>query len=155
MKAAVQAIHFHYLVPSFHFPDRSRLKSFLANQLQKEGIDIDTINYIFCDDTYLLQINQQYLKHDTLTDIITFELSPKSQPLLSDIYISVERVKENAAIFKTSFRKELHRVIFHGALHLAGYKDKKKEDQVKMREKENEWLTKYFVPRKTVSKRNM
>lgn len=151
MKQALEAIHFHYLVPSFHFPNRNHLKTFLFSQLLKEDKEIEAINYIFCDDDYLLSINQQYLRHDTLTDIVTFELSVKDQPLLSDIYISVERIKENASIFNVSFNKELHRVVFHGALHLAGYKDKKKNDQKIMRRKENEWLELYFVPRSTVS----
>jgi rRNA maturation RNase YbeY len=152
MKEALMAIHFHYLVPPFHFSNRSGLKRFLYKQLKVEGKSIDTINYIFCDDAYLLQINQQYLKHDTLTDIITFELSPKTQPLLADIYISVERVRENASLFQTSFNKEIHRVIFHGALHLAGYKDKTSNDQTQMRIKENDWINRYFVPRSTVSR---
>lgn len=151
MKDALQVIHFHYLVPMFHFPNRTKLKSFLLKQLKKEGKVVETINFIFCDDAYLLNFNQQYLNHDTLTDIITFELSPKSQPLVSDVYISVERVKDNAAHFNTGFSKELHRVIFHGCLHLAGYKDKTKSDQISMQTKENEWLDKYYVPRSTVS----
>lgn len=151
MKEALQAIQFHYLVSPFHFNNRTGLKEFVYSQLIQEGKQIESINYIFCDDAYLLQMNQQYLKHDTLTDIITFELSPKTQPLVSDIYISVERVRENASLFKTSFTKELHRVIFHGALHLAGYKDKTSKDQSLMRAQENDWLTHYFVPRNTVS----
>lgn len=151
MKEALQAIHFHYLVTPFHFANRTTLKHFIYTQLTKEGKGIETINYIFCDDDYLLQMNQQYLKHDTLTDIITFELSPKTQPLLADIYISVERVRENASLFQSGFNKELHRVIFHGALHLAGYKDKNPNDQSIMRGKENDWLNRYFVPRNTVS----
>ncbi|HEV7332651.1 MAG TPA: rRNA maturation RNase YbeY [Flavisolibacter sp.] len=151
MKDTLQVIHFHYLVPPFHFPNRKKLKLFLFQQLKDEGKDVEAVNFIFCDDAYLLQINMQYLKHDTLTDIITFELSPKSHPLLSDIYISIERIRDNAKRYKTNFHHELHRVIFHGALHLAGYKDKKKQDQELMREKENQWLRKYFVPRNTVS----
>jgi probable rRNA maturation factor len=154
MKDAVQAIQFHYMVPSFYFPRRSSLKTFIYKQLMAEGKEIEAINYIFCDDAYLLQMNQQYLEHDTLTDIITFELSAQRQPLLSDIFISVERVRENASLFHTSFSKELHRVIFHGALHLAGYKDKKHKEQTRMREKENEWMSRYYVPQETVPIRN-
>jgi rRNA maturation RNase YbeY len=144
-------IHFHYLYKGFYFPDRKRLKAFLLFQLKKERREVQTINYIFCDDDYLSQMNQQYLNHDTLTDIITFELSTKGQPLLSDIYISVERVKENAAAFGVPFSSELKRVIFHGALHLTGYKDKKKTDQAIMRKKEEEWFSAYVVSRNTVS----
>lgn len=94
-------------------------------------------------------MNKQYLNHDTLTDIITFELSPKETPLTSDIYISIDRIKENAKDFHTSFTNELHRVIFHGALHLSGYKDKTKEQAQLMRSKEEEYLKKYLVPRGT------
>jgi rRNA maturation RNase YbeY len=116
----------------------------------KEGKQVDTINFIFCTDQYLLGLNKKHLNHDTLTDIITFEYNPPGQALLSDIYISVERVKENALVFKTSFSRELHRVIFHGVLHLCGYKDKKPEESKLMRLKEEEYLKKWFVPRGTV-----
>ena len=153
MKKVPQNISFHYLVPPFAFPNRNEIKDFLLKQLKKEGKTVEAINYIFCDDDYLLQMNQQYLEHDTFTDIITFELSPKGQPLVSDIYISVERVKENAATFKTRFTEELLRVIFHGALHLAGYKDKTTEQSDLMRRMENEWLERYTVSRGTQQKK--
>jgi rRNA maturation RNase YbeY len=94
-------------------------------------------------------LNKTHLNHDTYTDIITFELSPKNEALIADIYISVERVKENAQSFTTSFQKELHRVIFHGALHLCGYKDKSKKQSQLMRFKEEENLILYFVSRET------
>jgi probable rRNA maturation factor len=143
----VQAIHFHYLVEPFFFPRRRPLKAFLARQLVSAGKEIETINYIFCEDDYLLKVNQDYLNHNYFTDIITFELSSKAQPLLSDIYISIDRIKENASHYTSSFKSELHRVIFHGALHLLGYKDKTDRDAKTMREKEDEWLAAYFVPR--------
>lgn len=149
MKKTEQKISFHYLVSPFHFPERNRLKEFLAKKIEMEGREVETINYIFCDDDYLLQMNQQYLKHDTLTDIITFELSPKGQPVVSDIYISVVRVKDNAKHFKVSFLDELLRVVFHGALHLIGYKDKSKEQLLVMRGKEDEYLKDYRVSRGT------
>jgi len=149
MRKENAAIHFHYLTKAFNFKNRTHLKSFLKTTAKKEGKTINTINYIFCDDNYLLSINQQYLNHDTLTDIITFELSGKKEPLLSDIYISVDRVKENASIYNTTFTHELHRVIFHGLLHLCGYKDKTKKDAELMRSKEAYYLNKYFVPRGT------
>jgi rRNA maturation RNase YbeY len=144
MTKGIQKIAFHYLVPPFYFPNREKLKAFLIRQLRKDGKDVEVINYVFCDDAYLLEINKQYLNHDTLTDIITFELSPKSQPLVADIYISVERIKENASIYKSFFIRELHRVIFHGALHLIGYKDKSNDQAKKMREKEEEYLAIFF-----------
>ena len=123
---------------------------FLKRLCMKEGKQVDTINFIFCTDQYLLELNKKHLNHDTLTDIITFEYNPPGQALLSDIYISIERVKENALVFKTSFSRELHRVIFHGVLHLCGYKDKKPEESKLMRFKEEEYLQKWFVPRGTV-----
>ncbi|HUC80519.1 MAG TPA: rRNA maturation RNase YbeY [Flavisolibacter sp.] len=147
-----QHIQFHFVVPPFHFPNRTALKQFLTKQFKGEGKEVEAINYIFCDDSYLLQINQQYLQHDTYTDIITFELSPKAHPLVSDIYISVERVKENAVSHRVSFKNELHRVIFHGALHLCGLTDKTKEQAATMRQREDEWLGKYLVPRGTALK---
>lgn len=151
MKKALQKIKFHYLYDRFHFPERNKLKAFLSKQLKKEGKSIEAINYIFCDDNYLLQINKQYLSHDNLTDIITFELSPKEQPLLSDIYISIDRIKENAKVFNVAFLEELRRVMFHGVLHLAGYKDKNEEDEKLMRRKEDEYLELFNVSRRTVS----
>lgn len=123
---------------------------FLKRLCMKEGKQVDTINFIFCTDQYLLELNKKHLNHDTLTDIITFEYNPPGQALLSDIYISIERVRENAVVFKTSFSRELHRVIFHGVLHLCGYKDKKPEESKLMRFKEEEYLQKWFVPRGTV-----
>jgi probable rRNA maturation factor len=101
------------------------------------------LSYVFCTDDFLLEMNKRYLAHDTLTDIITFDLSENSLALTGDIYISAERVRENAALFGAGYQDELHRVIFHGALHLCGFKDKKDADRKIMREKENECLEKY------------
>lgn len=101
------------------------------------------IDYIFCTDAYLLELNQQFLDHDTFTDIITFDLSDNEQELKSEIYISVERVVENAQKFGVTTEHELLRVIFHGMLHLCGYKDKTEEEEALMRTKENETLEAY------------
>lgn len=103
-----------------------------------------SLDYIFCDDAYLLSINQQFLNHDTLTDIITFDLSEHADELKGEIYISIERVKENADKYKVAYQDELHRVIFHGALHLCGYKDKAPADAKKMRSMEDKCLKEYF-----------
>lgn len=146
----VERIQFHYLIKGFHLSNRTKLKRFVQKLIQLEGRKIEHINYIFCPDKYLLELNKKYLKHNTLTDIITFEFSSSGQPLLSDIYISIERVRENAKNFKSSFNQELHRVIFHGALHLAGYKDKSKNDIKQMRIREEDYLHKYFVSRETI-----
>ena len=151
MKEAEQKIRFNYLYADFRFSNRRKLKTFLFKILQTEGKEVEDINYIFCNDAYLLQLNKQYLNHDTLTDIITFELSPKGRPLLSDIFISIERVKENTKLYKTTFEKELLRVIIHGALHLAGYKDKTQEQKKQMRGKEEEYILQFNVSRNTVS----
>lgn len=138
-------IRFHFLTEGFSLTHRGRLKEFLLELCRKEGQKVEAINYIFCDDPYLLEINKTYLKHDTYTDIVTFQLSGKNEPLLADIYISVERIKENAGNFEVSFRSELHRVIFHGALHLCGYKDKSSSQAQEMRDKENKYLDSYFT----------
>lgn len=137
-------IHFHYLVSPFYFPDRREFKTFLLRLCKQEGFAVEEINYIFCTDEYLLDINQRFLNHDTFTDIITFEYSSGSEPLQSDIYISVERVRENATTYGTSFRRELSRVIIHGALHLCGFKDKSKKDARVMREMEDRYLRQMF-----------
>ena len=150
-KAGTEKIYFHFLYRPFNFPNRSKLKTFLVRRLKKEGKTIEAINYIFCTDEYLMEINRQFLDHHTYTDIITFELSHKEQPLLADIYISIDRIKDNAATFRTTFKRELHRVIFHGALHLMGFKDKKKEDADVMKMMEEKFLNRYFVSRNTVS----
>lgn len=101
-----------------------------------------SLNYIFCTDAYLLNINQQYLNHDTYTDIITFDLSEDDR-LIGEIYISTERVEENAGTFGNTYADELNRVIFHGCLHLCGFKDKSPEEEQEMREKENECMAAY------------
>ena len=151
MQKDIEKIRFHFLVAPFHFPNRTKLKAFLLNQLRIEKKRAEAINYIFCNDKYLLDINRQYLNHDTYTDIVTFELSAKGKELLADIYISIDRVRENANLFNCPISKELHRVIFHGALHLAGYKDKTKEQAEQMRRMEDKWLTHYLVSRGTTS----
>lgn len=144
-KYVIHKIKFHFLLKPFHLNNRSTLKIFLLNYFKKKGKKVEAINYIFCTDDYLLGLHTSFLKHDTYTDIITFELSHKSQPLLSDIYISIDRVRDNAQKFQTSFRWELHRVIFHGALHLCGYTDKKKSDANIMRRNEEIFLRSYFI----------
>jgi probable rRNA maturation factor len=125
--------------------NKRKLSAFLDKLMQKHKKEVKKtqISYIFCNDDYLLQMNKEYLDHDTLTDIITFDLSDAKDQLIGEIYISVERVKENAEKFGVSYSDELHRVIFHGALHLCGFKDKKEADQKVMRENENECLEKY------------
>lgn len=154
MASYTNQIQFHFLVPRFYFPDRNLLKRFIVGQLKKEGKKPEAINYVFCDDAYLLEINRQYLDHNTYTDIITFDLSPKGHPLIADIYISIERVRDNAGKLAIPFKSELHRVIFHGVLHLCGYKDKTKAEAILMRTKEEEWLGKYAVSCETPKRKD-
>lgn len=106
---------------------------------------MEEVNYIFCSDDYLLDINRTHLKHDTYTDIITFEYNEPGDPVISDIYISIDRVRENASLFHSSFQRELNRVIIHGALHLCGHKDKTDQAAQKMRKLEDDYLDKIFL----------
>jgi probable rRNA maturation factor len=116
------------------------LSSVIVSENKKEG----DINYIFCDDDYLVGINQQYLNHDTLTDIISFDYSVGNE-LHGDVFVSVERVRENASDFEVTFEEELLRVMVHGILHYCGYKDKSNEDEILMRQKENEKIQLFHV----------
>jgi probable rRNA maturation factor len=125
---------------------RNRLKSFLASTAESSKRPLGSLNIIFCSDEHLLGINRDFLQHDYYTDIITFDLSASSKaPLEAELYISVDRVKENAITLGQPFYRELHRVIFHGLLHLLGYKDKQKKDKALMREMEERLLGEYFL----------
>lgn len=134
---------FFFETKGFTLENRTVLKQQIEELFRKEGKKLESLNYIFCSDKRLLEINQQYLQHDYYTDIITFDLSAGTATL-GEIYISIDRVRDNAKTLGTSFRSELHRVIFHGALHLCGYGDKKKEEVKIMRSREDYWLTRYF-----------
>ena len=125
-----------------HLANRTQLKKYIQFIFKKEGEKLESLNYIFCTDKALLEINQQFLQHDLYTDIITFDLS-ESDAVRAEIYISVDRVKQNAIHLGFSFKSELHRVIFHGVLHLCGYKDKSKGDIKKMRSKEEFYINRY------------
>lgn len=135
----------------FNFPEkislanRVALKKFILLIFRKEKRRAGTINYVFCSDQYLLSINQTFLQHNYFTDIITFNLSaPGSAVIDAEIYISVDTVRDNARRFSTTITKELHRVIFHGVLHLCGYKDKTVKDQALMTNKEDFYLNQYL-----------
>lgn len=123
---------------------RTALKAFLEKQIRKEGIVIEALQYVFCSDKYLLDINKQFLNHDYYTDIISFDLSEQKGLLIGDVYISIDRVKENAKTQGNVYMHELLRVIFHGALHFCGYKDKKPGDVKLMRAMEDKWLKAYL-----------
>lgn len=125
--------------------ERNRLRLFLKSLFKKEGKKAESLSYVFCSDDYLLLINKQFLQHDYYTDIITFNLAENNRaPVVGDIYISVDRVRENAKSLGISFKEEIHRVVFHGALHLCGYKDKTPRHSREMRAKENYYLNEYF-----------
>jgi probable rRNA maturation factor len=122
--------------------NRNILKKYIQSVFKKEGKKLDSLNFIFCSDMVLLKINRKYLKHDLYTDIITFDLS-EIDAIRGEIYISIDRVRENAIKFGISFKSELHRVIFHGVLHLCGYNDKTRSEMKTIREKEDNYLNKY------------
>jgi len=137
-------IQFFYTQQTSVLTQKKRLKSFLLEKSILHGRPISGLQIIFCSDDYLLKINQDFLSHDYYTDIITFDLGSKgSECIEGEIYISLDRVKDNANLHGVSYNKELHRVIFHGVLHLLGFKDKKKADQLKMRGMEDEFLSHY------------
>ena len=126
---------------SFKFPRPRKTKLWIKEVIRKEKRELIHLNYIFCSDPYLLSINEQYLKHKTLTDIITFDHSEGAGVIEGDIFISVERVLANAAALKTDVEEELCRVVIHGVLHLIGYSDKKPTEKLLMRKKENAYLS--------------
>lgn len=136
-------ISFHYETNFELFSEKS-YKYWISKVVASESKELDEINYIFCDDNYLLKINQDYLNHDTYTDIISFDYS-KGNILSGDIFISVERVRDNAQDFGVLFEEELRRVMAHGVLHYCGYKDKTEADQKLMRQKENEKIKMFHV----------
>lgn len=127
----------------FTIKEKQKVREWIGITIKNEGFArVAELNFIFCSDDYLLNINKQYLNHDTYTDIVTFDSSEEEAVISGDIFISVERICENAGKFNVSERDELHRVIIHGVLHLCGYYDKKKQDKDRMTEKENEYLYK-------------
>lgn len=125
---------------SFKLNGKLKLKKWIRETINAEGYKLNELNYILCSDDYLLKINQQYLDHDTYTDIITFDNSEVEQEITGDIFISIERIKENAEKFGVTTIHELQRVLIHGALHLCGYKDKKPADKKLMTKKEDFYL---------------
>ncbi|NGF55872.1 rRNA maturation RNase YbeY [Parapusillimonas sp. SGNA-6] len=127
----------------FTLAQKQKIREWINKTVIEEGFKrVSELNFIFCSDDYLLDINKQYLQHDTYTDIVTFDSSENEDVIAGDIFISVDRVRDNAQKFKVSEKDELHRVIIHGVLHLCGYRDKKKEDKEMMTAKENTYLAK-------------
>lgn len=127
-------------VGKFQLDEGDNISNWIQYVLDEEGKDLGEINYIFCDDDYLLEINRKELKHNTLTDIISFDFT-LGTVVSGDIYISFERVKDNAEQIGVDFRDELHRVMVHGVLHYCGYGDKSAEEKREMRKKEDYYLS--------------
>jgi len=126
---------------NFKFKGKKILTNWIKNIIEAQNYKLGTINYIFVDDNEILRINQQYLSHNYYTDIITFNYN-KENKINSDIYISIERVKDNSIQFKTDFKEEFLRVVIHGILHLLGYNDSTNEEKLRMREIENTQIQK-------------
>ena len=138
------AVNFFFHNTSNLLKARKRLKLFIIKLFELEKKQLGSLTYVFCSDEYLLNINKEFLQHNFYTDIITFNLS--SATLIDgEIYISAERIKENSKHWKVSIEEELHRVIFHGALHLCGYNDKTVADKATMKEMENKYLKLYLT----------
>ena len=133
-------INFHFQSVSFKIANKRRLKKHTANIFNSEKKSLKCLNIIFCTDKYLLKINKKYLHHNYYTDVITFDLSRNRKEIIGEIYISVDRVRENSVDYNKTFRKELNTVIIHGALHLCGYNDRTSKDVKRIRRAENFYL---------------
>ena len=133
-------INFHTEEIDFKVLNPIKTKRWLKSVIESEGFELLEINYIFCNDKYLHKINVEYLEHDTLTDIITFDNSEEDQLIEGDIFVSIERIIDNTQDFNTTFEQEFKRVIVHGVLHLCGYFDKTDEDEKQMRDKEDYYI---------------
>ena len=140
----MKKIQFHFLDRKPALKERNKLKIFVEDLFKVEKKGLESLSYIFCSDEHLLKVNVEFLNHDFYTDVITFEFTSASSDTQGEVYISVDRIKDNAKELGVSFKEELHRVIFHGALHLCGYKDKTKKDETLMRGAENKYLQLYF-----------
>jgi rRNA maturation RNase YbeY len=128
----------------FELQNEDKIATWISAVILSENKKEGDINYVFCDDDYLLNLNKQYLDHDTLTDIISFDYSVGNE-LHGDIFISIERVRDNAQDFSATFEEELKRVLVHGVLHYCGYKDKSEDDEQLMRSKEDEKIKMFHV----------
>lgn len=139
------AIHFFTEDVSFTLKNKRLIKSWIKDTIVKESYALDELNFIFCSDEYLLRINQEYLNHDTYTDVITFDNSDRLKTIVGDIFISIDRIRENAKGLSVKVSDELCRVMIHGTLHLLGYKDKKKSDKELMTKMEDHYLAELTI----------
>jgi rRNA maturation RNase YbeY len=140
----MQKVRFFFNDTTVNLNQRRELKSAITRLFKRESVRLNTLNIIFCSDGFLLKINRDFLAHNYYTDIVTFYYSEKGQAIEAELYISVDRVRANAKSLKVSIKSELHRVIFHGCLHLCGYGDKSSQQIKKMREREEFYLRWYF-----------
>lgn len=124
----------------YKLPPKQATRQWLKQQAEREGYAVGDLNYIFCSDEYVLQVNRDYLQHDYYTDIITFDQSEEEGKIEGDVFISVERVADNAKQLNVPAEQEMRRVLAHGLLHLCGYGDKTDDEVQAMRVKEDEWL---------------
>ena len=139
------AIHFFSEEIPYTLKEKLNRKRWLTKIATNAGFKIKELNYVFCSDEYLYQMNRDYLKHDTYTDIITFDNSEKKEDIEGDIFVSIDRVRENAKTHNQEVETEMNRVLAHGLLHLMGYKDKSKEEAALMRLKEEESIKLYVL----------
>ncbi len=137
----MSSIRFFSEKTSFKLPHPIKTSKWIKQVIENHKYRLVELNYIFCSDDFLLEMNQSFLNHNTLTDIITFDYSKQRKTISGEIYISIDRVRENAKNFEVDFDQELHRVIIHGVLHLLGGKDKTKEQKSAMRKKEEACLS--------------
>lgn len=138
----ISSIHFFSENIPYKIRGKTKIRKWIGETVTEENAITGELCFIFCDDDYLYEINHKYLKHNTLTDIITFPVEVDQNIISGDIFISIQRVRENAILFKQKINDELHRVIVHGVLHLLGYNDSTKADKKLMRAKEDYYLTK-------------
>ena len=139
------AVKFYLADIKFVLNHKRQLKKSIEFLFSDQNKDLKSLTYVFTSDEYLLKINQDFLKHDYFTDVITFTLSAEKDKIEGEVYISIDRVKDNAKQLTTDFLSELHRVMIHGALHLCGHKDKSKKEEMTMRKLEEKYLSKLFV----------
>jgi probable rRNA maturation factor len=138
-------IHFHTEETDFVLANKTKYKTWLGEIMQEHNYKLRELNYIFCTDEYLLNINREYLDHDYYTDIITFDNSEEEGIIEGDIFVSIDRIKDNAKEFKQEFEKELTRVIAHGLLHLIGFGDKEENEVIEMRKQEDLAIQKLII----------
>jgi len=141
----VAKVSFNYADRTLPLKQKRQIKNFIPDIFLMENKILEKLTYIFCSDNYLLNLNKKFLFHNTYTDIITFDLSDSKKIIKGEIYISVDRVKENTIRYNTTFTDEFLRVIFHGALHLCGFQDKKDSEKRLMRKKEDFYLKTFHV----------